>query len=363
VADAQVEAKLVNHVFAFGTALNQKVFPGGTFGDDDSEKYLANAEQLFNAGVLENAMKWPLFVLDGFPERADLVVDWMADRDWYIRGHTVVWANWRRSPDFVRELKDDPAALAAAVDERITSIMTRYRGRVDAWDVINEPFVNREIMDVLGDEVMDHWMRLARETDPDAKLFINENGFLSNPSPKNPRSDYYHDLIAGMKSRGVPVDGLGMQGHFTGELPSMDHVLATLDRFAEVGIRIELTEVDVDAGDKELEARFLRDLMTVAFSHESVDAFILWGFWADRHWRPDAALLNRDFSKRPTATAWLDLLDEWTTRAEAITDTAGTADFRGFHGDYEIKITANGRTQTHNARLTADDADARIVLD
>jgi GH35 family endo-1,4-beta-xylanase len=219
--------------------------------------------------------------------------------------------------------------------------------------VVNEPYQQRDILDVLGHDVMDRWFHLAREADPDAKLFINENGFLSDPSTSSAKTDYYYDLVRGMRDRGVPIDGVGMQAHFTGQLPSMDHVFAVLDRFADLGVRLKITELDVDAGDKELEARFLADIVTAAFSHEAMDAIILWGFWEGRHWKPTAALLNQDFSPRITGDVWNNLLTErWHTDANLTTNAAGQATFRGFHGDYTLTIIHNTRTTTHTAHLT-----------
>jgi GH35 family endo-1,4-beta-xylanase len=358
VSGVTVEAKLVRHAFPFGTAMNERLWPGDDkFSGADGRQYREAAETMFNAGVLENGMKWPVYEMAGKPERAQDVVDWMTERDWYVRGHTLVWPGWRRLPTHLQKLQNDPAALSDAVDEHIVRLMTTFKGEVDAWDVINEPLMNKDLMRILGDEAMDGWMRLARETDPDAKLFINENGFLSNPAADNPTTDYYYDLIRGMQERGVPVDGIGMQGHFTGDLPSMEHVLRTFDRFAELGLRIEITEIDIDAGDKELEAQFLADLMTAAFSHEAVDAVMLWGFWQGRHWKPEAALLNRDFTKRPTAAAWMRQLDEvWTTQAQVVTDPSGQTTFRGFPGIYEVTIMRDGVSFPRQIKLDAEGA-------
>jgi endo-1,4-beta-xylanase len=86
-----------------------------------------------------------------------------------------------------------------------------------------------------------------------------------------------------------------------------------------------------------LQADYTRDLLTLAFSHPSVTAIMIWGFWEGRHWKPDAALWRRDWSIKPNGKVWTDLImREWHSAGESVTDADGWISFRGFHGIYQI---------------------------
>ena len=131
-------------------------------------------------------------------------------------------------------------------------------------------------------------------------------------------------------------------------------VLRRLDRLGELGLPIHITEVSSRAKDPQRRAESLEIFCRLAFSHPKVEAFMLWGFWARRHWLgPDAALVDRDWTLNPAGQRLFDLLrKEWRTDVDGRTDESGRLHFRGFFGTYEVAIDEKGAKLAGTARLT-----------
>jgi uncharacterized protein (TIGR03437 family) len=139
-----------------------------------------------------------------------------------------------------------------------------------------------------------------------------------------------------------------MQSHFsTGALTPPPRVLEVLDRFAQFGKDIEVTEFDVNITDEQLQADYTRDFLTACFSHPSLKNFMLWGFWQGDHWRPNAAMFRTDWSTKPNYDVWRNLVyGQWWTDVQGATGPDGVHRTRGFLGDYDVDVTVNGQTQT-----------------
>ena len=113
-----------------------------------------------------------------------------------------------------------------------------------------------------------------------------------------------------------------------------------------------ITEFDFDCDDEQLQAQYTRDFLTAVFAHPAVDGFIMWGFWAGRHWRPRAAMFARDWSIRPNGRAYKELVfNQWWTNADGRTDAGGTFTTRGFLGDYAVTVTHGALKTTQTVRL------------
>jgi GH35 family endo-1,4-beta-xylanase len=209
--------------------------------------------------------------------------------------------------------------------------------------VLNEPFTNHDLMDIFGREIMPGWFKAAREELPDARLFFND---FSNHDATTDADHvaYYEQTARYLLDHGAPVDGLGLQAHFNGRPNAPEHILATLDRYqAEFHLPVRFTEFDVWTRDEELQADFTRDFLILAFSHPSVVGVQHWGFWETCHWRPAAAMYRADWSEKPNAKVYKDLvLHQWRTNLVGATGADGRYAARGFHGDYVVTVEANG---------------------
>lgn len=257
------------------------------------------------------------------------------------------------------------AALADAVAERVRTVAGQLAGRIDDWDVVNEPFSNHDILDVLnppgtpiGSGVMAEWFRMAHEADPDARLYLNDYGILTASSLEDAHLRSHYDTARRLLEAGAPLHGLGMQGHFGSSLTPPERLWEVLDLFAELGLSIKATEFDVNLDDPAVIADYTRDFYTALFAHPSVDGILSWGFWAGAHWRPDAAYLGRGFNPRPSDVALQRLLFEtWWTDESATTDGLGEARVRGFHGAYEVTVALPGGGEVaETVELGADGA-------
>lgn len=354
VTDARVEVEMTRHQFAFGSAVSAKhLLAQGPDGD----RYRATVEELFNTVTLENDLKWgPWEVAEGHDtfSRAQTLaaLRWLKDRNIRVRGHVMVWPSWKHTPERLRALENDPVGLQAAVLGHIRELSAATKGWVDEWDVVNEPYDNHALMEIAGDYAMVQWYRTAREANPEIPLFINDYGILSGGGRDQRHQDHYAAVIQYLLDQGAPLQGIGMQGHFGWDLTPPERLLAILDRFAKFGKPLVITEYDCAVTDERLQADYMRDFMTLIFSHPAVAGFVQWGFWDGRHWKPGAPMFRQDWSPRPSAEVFRELVQRnWWTRDGGPTDAQGLYETRGFLGEYTVTVSRGQSMQKTTATL------------
>ena len=360
VPDASVAVRMKKHAFVFGSCYAPRTIVDA--GAADAKKYRETFLANFNAGVDEYAMKWPGWVE---PETRQLALDalaWMRDHGIAVRGHTMVWPAWKRLPPAVKNDANDKDALREQIAEHIASVGAAMRGKVIDWDVVNEPFANHDLMDVLGEGALADWFKLARAADPTATLYLNETSVPTSP-PSDERYAALYDRAKRLKDAGAPIGGVGMQAHFGQNVQPPTQLLAIYDRFEKLGLPVRITELDIDIADEQLQADYYRDFLTASFSHPNLNGILIWGFWEGAHWRPLAAMYRRDWSPRPIAGVWRDLVyKQWWTSVDGKTDAAGTFATRGFLGDYEVTVTRGAASATTTFSLGAGGAKPRVAL-
>jgi len=359
---AKVTASQRDHAFDFGTAISfWRLFEETS----DGEQYRAVLRDLFNAGSNENALKAPAWQGDWGTARYGRGVGleglaWMRQNGLRARGHVMVWPGWDNLPSSIQSLRGTAEAehIPDQVLSHIRDIAAATNGWVQEWDVLNEPVTNHDLMDLFGEQIMDDWFTVAaEELEPDTVLYLNDYGLLSGGGRNTEKISTIYNMLLELTTRGVPVGGLGLQGHFGGELTPPARLVEILDLFASLGLRLRVTEFDIDITDRELQAQYLRDFYTVLYSHPAVVGIQMWGFWEGAHWRPDAALFDLDWTPRPAATAYRELVWEtWMTEATGTTDEAGHFSFRGTFGTYEITVEKGESVHTHTVHLTRDGA-------
>jgi endo-1,4-beta-xylanase len=360
IPNATVEVRMTRHAFPFGSAVAAEML---LKQDADGEKYRALVKEMFNRVVMENDLKWPDWESYSKPN-AIAGVKWLREQNIEVRGHNLVWPGWRWLPQDLPNLKNDPAKLAKRIDDHITDVTTAMRGQLVDWDVINETFANHDLMDILGRESMIGWFKLAKKNDPKARLFLNDYPPLDGGDTANKHLNDFYETITYLKEKGAPIEGIGFQCHFGGNVIAPTRLLSGLDRFAKLKLPIAVTEFDVNTTDEEFQAAYTRDFTIALFSHPAVDSILMWGFWEGRHWLPDAALYRRDWTLKPNGAAFRDLvLNRWRTKADGKTDGKGTYALRGFLGDYEAKVTTpTGATATVRFTLGRKGASPKVKL-
>ncbi|HEV2664468.1 MAG TPA: endo-1,4-beta-xylanase, partial [Blastocatellia bacterium] len=212
----------------------------------------------YNSVTSENDMKWSsLQPTEGTFTfaTADAQVNFAKSNNMRIRGHTLVWHSqvpawvFNNPPGVpMTPTPENKALLLQRMENHIRTVMNRYKGNVYAWDVVNEVidpgqpdgFRRSPWFNITGTDYIERAFRVAREVDPDCKLFIND--FSTTDTVKR---QFLFNLISDLKSRGVPIDGIGHQMHNNIDFPSGQAIIDTINMFHNLGVENEVTELDV----------------------------------------------------------------------------------------------------------------------
>jgi GH35 family endo-1,4-beta-xylanase len=344
VSGATVKVEMQRHAFPFGSAVDAtKLF--------NDQTYQNNVVKLFNRVVLENDLKWPTW--ECCTRNVGLqALDFFASKGISVRGHNLIWPVDEDYilPDDVRNLvgSGNKAALRQRIDEHFQDILGATQGKIVEWDVINEPSVNKFVTNLLGEDELAAWLRRAKQLEPKAKMFINDYGNLGEGT----LDVEYKRILQRMKTLGAPLEGIGLQGHFSWDLTPPEELHQRLNDFAKFGVPLAITEFDVNIADENLQAAYLRDALTVAFANPGVNSFLIWGFWEGQHWLPQAALYRLDWSIKPNGRVWNDLIfKEWWTNTSGTSNSSGNYSSRGFLGQYKITVSKNGKTTSRLVNL------------
>jgi len=287
----------------------------------DDEAYTQLLAGEFNLLTPENVMKFE--VVHPEPERydfqaADLLVVFAEEHHMQVRGHTLVWDS--QLPDWILEGDYTREQWRAILRDHIHTVVGRYRGRILAWDVVNEAvnddgtlvdsFWRRKV----GREVIALAFQWAHEADPEALLFYNDNG----GEGLNAKSQAVYALAQGLLQAGVPLDGVGLQVHTAlGSAPTRQDLLANLQRLADLGLQIHITEMDVrlqysakpQAEKLRAQAKVYQDVLAACLQVENCQAFVTWGLGDRYSWipgftgQPDQPLLF-DRQGQPKPAYW-----------------------------------------------------------
>lgn len=335
VAGVPLKVEQTQHEFLFGCNL----FAFGSFKTPaENAEYGRRFEAMFNYatlpfywGSLEPQRGQPQY------EALDKMVLWCRERGIRCKGHPLL----SNVPPWSREVPS-PAEQKAHVVE----VMRRYQGKVQTWEVINEPVHLPE------------WRRLAdpyrwaREADPQAYLTVNEYLVLADGCPA------YYRLLQQAIGEGVPLDGIGIQAHEprTMRFP-LDLVWEVLDQYATLGKELHITEFTPPSAGQEItgshrkghwfeaeQAEYAAKFYRIAFGHPAVAAISWWDFCDRGATQPGGGMLRADLSPKPVYEALYDLIHrQWKTRAEGKTDLSGVFAFRGFLGSYRLVLDHQGQ--------------------
>lgn len=229
---------------------------------------------------------------DFFFVPADLMINFATVHEQDVTAMFLVWDF--ELPAWVVDAP--PEALGEVLDEHVTTQVSRYAGRVDAWVVVNEAIWGPDDLgggaaqhaetlwfDALGPEHVERAFRAARLADPDAVLLYNETG----AEEQNEKADFLYAMAADFVARDVPLDGIGFQLHVdAADPPDLASVRANFERFAALGLEIHVTELDVSLaqapGDLQLQADLYRAVVETCLAVPACRDVTVFGF-TDRH--------------------------------------------------------------------------------
>jgi endo-1,4-beta-xylanase len=348
---SQVIVEQLRHEFWFGCAISNIIASDGMPENDKKlykEKFLEN----FNSAVTENAVKWP----DMEPRRGevnygtvDYILNWTEENKIPLRAHNLFWGIEKFIQPWVKELNDEE--LRKTLQNRAETVTSHYKGRFAEYDLNNEMIHGNYYENRLGPEITKQMSQWAHNGDPEAKLFLNDYDILTG----NRLADYMAQIRKFLK-QGVPIAGIGVQGHLHAETFNRVQLKNALDSLAIFNLPVRVTEFNIPGQrskyyekrslkmtpqEEELNAKELVDYYRICFAHPAVEGILMWGFWEGDNWIPQSSMYRRDWSLTPTGKAFKDLIfNEWWTKASGTADNRGTFIAPAFFGKY--RVTVNG---------------------
>ena len=207
----------------------------------------------FNSLTAENAMKMgPIHPKENeyYWKAADSIVDFAKTHGLKMRGHTLCWHS--QAPNWIfKTMQGDTvtkAVLLQRLENHITEVVRRYKGNIYAWDVVNEViddndsvfYRNTAWYKIAGEDFISKAFEYAHAADPKAILFYND---YNTENPK--KRDKIFQMLKKMKAEGIPIHGVGLQGHWSISHPSPEEIEKSIQLFSSLGLQVQITELDV----------------------------------------------------------------------------------------------------------------------
>ncbi|MBA9050024.1 endo-1,4-beta-xylanase [Streptomyces murinus] len=283
----------------------------------DDSAYTAVLGSEFGSITPGNSMKWDTtepsqgqFNFSG----GDAIVQFAQAHNQQVRGHNLVWHS--QLPSWVSNL---PAGqVQAAMENHITKEAAHYKGEVYSWDVVNEPFNDDgtyrtdAFYNAMGKDYIADALRTAHAADPGAKLYINDY----NIDGTGAKADAMYQLASDLKKAGVPLDGIGFQGHLAIQYSFPSNMQQNLQRFADLGLDVAFTELDVrmempsDSTKLATQADYYRQVTSACLAVTRCVGITVWDFDDKYSWVPStfsgqgaADLYDENLRTKPAYTA------------------------------------------------------------
>lgn len=365
---AKIKIEQQEHEFWFGCAISDGIF-NGRASENDVKMYKEKFLENFNSAVTENAVKWP-----GMERRkgevdfslVDAMLEWTEENSIPLRAHNLFWGIKRFIQPWVKELSDEE--LEATLKNRAETVTARYKGRFAEYDLNNEMIHGNYYEDRLGPDITKKMAVWAQNGDPDIKLYLNDYDILTGN-----KLNEYMTHIRGLLAQGVPIAGIGVQGHLHAESFDRNELKRSLDSLAQFNLPIKITEFNMPgqrskyyqnrdlkmtAEEEQQKAKDLVDYYRICFAHPAVGGILMWGFWEGANWIPQSSLYTRDWTPTPTAEAYQNLIfKEWWTNTHGTAAKNGKFSVPAFYGKY--KITVEGKTK----EVDLSKAEGKVVVE
>ncbi|CAN6284961.1 unnamed protein product [Urochloa humidicola] len=352
VVGASVSVQQTTKDFPIGSAIASTIL-----GNQAYQQWFVDR---FNAAVFEDELKWystePASGYLRF-DVPDQMLAFVRSHRVMVRGHNIFWENQDATPRWVKNLTADD--LRSAVNTRIQSLMTRYRGEFAHWDVNNEMLHYNFYEQRLGPNASMEFFSVAQDADPLATLFMNEYNVIETCDDPFSTVDTYVAKLKELRSGGAILEGIGLEGHFS--KPNIPLMRAILDKLATLGLPIWFTEIDIsNKFDAQTQAAYLEQVLREAYSHPPVSGVMLWTA-LHQSGCYQMCLTDWNLNNLPTGDVVDRLLNEWRTlQAGGLTDAHGAYSFSGYLGEYILTVSYNNRTTQATFSLSPGDETRHI---
>jgi GH35 family endo-1,4-beta-xylanase len=399
LTNARIQIRQLSHQFKFGANL---FLLDEMESDEKNRQYRDIFKEVFNHATLpfywnglEPIQGKPRFEKDS-PKvyrrpAPDLCLEYCREHNIRPKAHCLIYDVW--APDWV---PDDVVESKKLYRKRLQLLAERYSGRIEDWEVINEtliPFCNRNHPLFKAPDYLEWSFDAAKEYFPNNRLLLNEATPWIWGKDFNYRRSQYYLLIERLLKMGTRIDGIGMQFHMfykqaeeaeiTPAFYNPRRLYDVMDCYEVFQKPVQITEITIPAysetaADEETQAEIVKNLYRMWFSHKSVESIVWWnlvdGYAYIRdsgnadEWNENiyyGGLLRHDLSVKPAWNVIRDLITkEWQTKADLVTGDTNHASFRGFYGDYEVKVVCQGKEIVRNISLSNRDdiRDYSIVM-
>ncbi|MEV0395916.1 endo-1,4-beta-xylanase [Polymorphospora rubra] len=244
---------------------------------------------------------------------ADRIVNHARGRGMQVRGHTLAWHS--QQPGWMQNMSG--TALRSAMLNHVTQVATHYRGQIHSWDVVNEAFADGSSgarrdsnLQRTGNDWIEAAFRAARAADPGAKLCYND---YNTDDWTHAKTQAVYNLVRDFKTRGVPIDCVGLQSHFNPNSPYPGNYRTTLSSFAALGVDVQITELDIE-GSGTTQANTYRNVVNDCLAVARCTGITVWGIRDTDSWRASGTplLFDGNGNKKPAYDATLAALNGGT---------------------------------------------------
>ncbi|MDQ0425390.1 MULTISPECIES: endo-1,4-beta-xylanase [Cellulomonas] len=304
----------------FGTAIAAQRLNDSTYST------IANRE--FNMITAENEMK-----MDATEPsqnqfnytNGDRILNWALQNGKQVRGHALAWHS--QQPGWMQNMSG--TALRNAMLNHVTQVATHYKGKIYAWDVVNEAFADGSSgarrdsnLQRTGNDWIEAAFRAARAADPGAKLCYND---YNTDDWTHAKTQAVYTMVRDFKARGVPIDCVGFQSHFNPQSPVPNNYQTTLSSFAALGVDVQITELDIE-GSGSAQAENYRKVVQACLNVSRCTGITVWGVRDTDSWRASGTPLLFDGSgnKKAAYTTTLNTLNAGGTGTPTPTPTPTT---------------------------------------
>lgn len=341
-----VRVVMKKHEFSWGYAVDLN---GGS-GDDWQKAIML---RYCNFGVNTNSFKWSGIQANQYNltyTTFDRTIAWFQELGWGFRAHTLLWGgtsvtDTHAVPQWVMDQRSSPKVMYATCSTRVAREVTLYKGKVKEYDVMNEPTHANYLQSVVGDSINWNCFKWAHAADPTAKLFLNDYNIIEYGN----QTDNFVTLVKRILANKGPISGLGTQSHI-GSTVDLTGFKTQLDKLAQFGIPLKVTEFDMNFGDgtvmtAALEKQYADEMgkmLRLCFSYPAMEGFVFWGMtgaWAKGVMNP----YRDDKTYRIAADTIHNLIKkQWTTDVKGNLNENGQFTFNGYYGDYEVQVKVGG---------------------